>query len=89
MNIEVLFFGQFRELTAVNRRTVTVEQGDRLSELIEHLSKEYGTAFRQKISSTQGLRILINGREYTLLGGREAPLKDGDTVVLLPPIFGG
>jgi MoaD family protein len=89
MNIEVLFFGQFRELTAVNRRTVTVEKRARLADLIQHLSEEYGDAFLQQVDNVRGLRILINGREYTLLGGREAPLKDGDTVVFLPPIFGG
>ncbi len=89
MNIEVLFFGQFRELTAVNRRTVTVKEGARLADMIENLSEEYGDAFRKQVDNARGLRILINGREYMLLGGREAPLKDGDTVVLLPPIFGG
>jgi MoaD family protein len=89
MNIEVLFFGQFRELTAVNRRTVIVEEGNRLADLIQHLGEEYGETFLQQVDNVRSLRILINGREYTLLGGREALLKDGDTVVFLPPIFGG
>jgi len=89
MNIEVLFFGQLRELTAVNRRTAVVKDGARLADLIEHFGEEYGAAFRQQVDNIKGLRILINGREYTLLGGMEAPLKDGDTVAILPPIFGG
>ena len=89
MNIEVLFFGQFREVTPVNRSTVVIKDGARLTDLIEHLSEEYGDAFRHQVDNMQGLRILINGREYFLLGGMEAPLNDGDTVVLLPPIFGG
>jgi molybdopterin converting factor small subunit len=57
--------------------------------LIDHLGEEYGIAFRQKMDSVRGLRILINGREYKLLGGMDAPLQDGNTVVFLPPIFGG
>lgn len=89
MNIEVLFFGQLRELTAVNRRTAVVKDGARLADLIEHFGEEYGSAFHQQIDNIKGLRILINGREYTLLGGMEALLKDGDTVAILPPIFGG
>lgn len=89
MNIEVLFFGKLRELTAVNRRAAIVKDGGKLADLLEYLNEEYGADFRHQINSIQGLRILINGREYTQLGGREAPLKDGDTVVLLPPIFGG
>ena len=89
MNIEVLFFGQLRELTKVPRTTVVIEDNAILTSLFEHLGEVYGTAFRQKLDATQGLRILVNGREYTLLGGMETPLNDGDTVVLLPPIFGG
>ena len=89
MNIEVMFFGQLRELTAANRMTTAVKDGASLADLMEHLGEEYGAAFRQKVDNVQGLRILINGQEYKWLGGMEAPLNDGDTVVLLPPIFGG
>lgn len=88
MKIEVLFFGQLRELTGVRDGVFTVN-GASLVDLMEHLGEKYGAAFRQQVDSINGLRILINGQEYMLLGGMEAPLKDGDTVVLLPPIFGG
>ncbi len=89
MNIEVLFFGKLRELTAVNRRAIVVKDDSKLADLLERLSEEYGADFHHQVNNIQGLRILINGREYTLLGGMEASLKEGDTVVLLPPIFGG
>ena len=89
MKIEVLFFGQLRELTAVHDSTFVIKDNARLVDLMEHLGEEYGAAFRQQVGSIKSLRILINGQEYMLLGGMEAPLKDGDTVVLLPPIFGG
>lgn len=89
MKIEVLFFGQLRELTGVQRSTVDLGDGARLAALMAHLGEAYGASFRQQLDSIRGLRILINGREYALVGGMEAPLKDGDTVVFLPPIFGG
>jgi MoaD family protein len=89
MNIEVLFFGKLRELTAVNRRAIAVKDDGKLADLLERLNEEYGVDFRRQVKNIQGLRILINGREYAILGGMEAPLKEGDTVVLLPPIFGG
>jgi len=89
MDIEVLFFGQLRDLTSVHGATVVLKGGARLAELMDRLGEEYGIAFRDKVSNVKGLRILINGREHTLLGGMEAPLADGDTLVLLPPIFGG
>jgi molybdopterin synthase sulfur carrier subunit len=89
MNVEVLFFGQLRELAAVRQVTFVMSDGARLVDLIEHLGEEYGDSFRRELSNTSHLQILINGQEHTFLGGMETPLKDGDTVVLLPPIFGG
>ena len=89
MNIEVLFFGQLRELTEVPRTTIEIKDHTSLAELMEYLAGTYGTAFQNKADSIQGLRILINGREYTLLGGMDTVLNDGDTVVFLPPIAGG
>ncbi|MBC8273718.1 MAG: MoaD/ThiS family protein [Chloroflexi bacterium] len=89
MNVEVLFFGQLRELTAVRQTTVGMNDGTRLVDLIEHLGEEYGDAFRHEVNTIRRLQILINGQQHTFLGGIEASLKDGDTVVFLPPIFGG
>jgi molybdopterin converting factor small subunit len=89
MNIEVLFFGQLRELTSVPQKVVVLKDGARLTDLVEHLGIEYGAPFRQQIKDILGLRILINGREYALVGGMEASLNKGDTVVFLPPIAGG
>ena len=89
MNVEILFFGQFRELTAVRQTTFVMSDGARLVDLIKHLGEEYGDAFRQEVNNTRRLQILINGQQHTFLGGIETPLKDGDTVVFLPPVFGG
>lgn len=89
MNIEVLFFGNLREIAGVSRTNVVIDDSSRLADLVVFLSKQYGDAFREKIKDIQGLRILINGREYYLLGRMEAPLADGNTVVFLPPIAGG
>jgi len=89
MNIEVLFFGQLRELTEVPRTIVEIEDSASLADLVESLVGIYGVAFRNKADSIKGLRILINGREYNVLDGMETLLKDGDTVAFLPPIAGG
>jgi molybdopterin converting factor small subunit len=89
MNIDVLFFGKPRELTGIRQDMVSVCDGARLVDLIEQLTEKYGQGFRQEMSQVQGIRILINGRECTLLGGMEARLKEKDTVALLSAIFGG
>jgi sulfur-carrier protein len=89
MNIEVLFFGQLREITGVSRTGVVIDDNSRLADLVSQLSEQYGDTFREKVENIEGMRILINGREYYLLGRMKAPLSDGNTVVFLPPIAGG
>ena len=89
MNIEVLFFGQLREITGVSRTNVVIDDNSRLADLVSYLTNQYGDTFREKVEGIEGLRILINGREYYLLGRMQAPLSDGNTVVFLPPIAGG
>ena len=89
MNIEVLFFGQLREIAGVSRTSVVINDNSRLADLVVFLSGQHGDAFREKVEGIEGLRILINGREYYILGRMAAPLSDGNTVVFLPPIAGG
>jgi len=89
MNVIVLYFGRLRELTEVREEKVAIEDNSSLAGLIEHAERRYGAEFLAAVNEIQGLRILINGREYTMLGGMDTVLNDGDTVVLLPPITGG
>lgn len=89
MNLEVLFFGKFREITGVSRMSAVVKDGARLADLVDYLTGQYGDEIRKNIEDIPGLRILVNGREYYLLGRLEAPLAEGNTIVFLPPIAGG
>lgn len=86
MKINVLFFGPLRDLTGQRERDVVLSEKATLKELLTTLKDTYGDAFESKI---EGMRILVNGREYTFTGGYETPLREGDTVVFLPPLFGG
>lgn len=89
MDIEVLLFGRPRELAGTSGEIISVGEGARLSDLIKLLGEKHGIAFSEEVRHTEALRILLNGREYGLLGGMEAPLSDKDTVVFLPLIGGG
>lgn len=89
INLEILFFGKLRDIAGVSKTGAVIKDGSRLSDLVEHLSGHYGEEFGEEIANIAGLRILINGREYYLLGRMEAPLTEGDTIVFLPPIAGG
>ncbi|QUL99285.1 MAG: MoaD family protein [Candidatus Fermentithermobacillus carboniphilus] len=89
ITVTVMFFGQIRQITGVSQRAISLGTGAKLTDLVVRLNEEYGPSFAEEVSRIQGLRILINGREYSLLGGMQAPLSDGCTVVFMPPIAGG
>jgi len=89
MNVEVLFFGKFRELTSTRQEVIAVSEGAQLAALIEQLTEKYGNAFHYQVTHTEWRHILINGRECRLLNGMETHLKEGDMVTFLSPIFGG
>jgi MoaD family protein len=89
MNIEVMYFGQLRELTEVPDEIVSAKEGSSLADLVRQVAGLHGDAFQEKLDGIRGLRILINGREYTQLDGMGTVLKDKDAVVFLPPITGG
>ena len=89
MQIEVSFFGKLRELAGMYKETVDTSEGTSLAILLGQLAEKHGGDFARALAATKGLRILVNGREYQVLDGMTTPLKDKDSVVLLPPIEGG
>jgi len=89
MNVEVMFFGKLREAAGASGESATIEAGARLSDLMSRLEEMHGKKFGEEVRGINGLRILINGREYQVLNGMETVLKERDSIVLLPPIEGG
>ena len=91
MELEILYFGKLRDLSGGKTRDIVTVGGsvEDLKSLITELEEKHGKDFAEALAATKGLRILVNGREYQQLAGMDTKLKDRDTVVLLPPIFGG
>ncbi|ACI17493.1 molybdopterin converting factor subunit 1 [Coprothermobacter proteolyticus DSM 5265] len=89
MLVNVLYFGHLREATLKEKETLEVPSEATLATLIELLEQKYGPEYRNAMDAIKGLRILIDGRDSSILGGTDAPLKEGCTVVFLPPIAGG
>lgn len=54
---------------------------DAVPELKEIVVRDGGIA--------EGFMVLINGRHAVLMGGLDAPVRDGDTIVIFPPAGGG
>jgi MoaD family protein len=68
--------------------------GKTVNDLIEHLLARYGRRARQALYDDKGqldpvVQILLNGREWITHDRLDAPLQDGDRVVLMVMMAGG
>jgi molybdopterin converting factor small subunit len=89
MKVEVLFFGQHRELAGTAREVLSLKAETRLSGLLSYLGDRHGEDLKKELAKKENLTVLINGRHYGTLEGEDTVLKDKDTVAILPVIFGG
>jgi sulfur-carrier protein len=66
--------------------------GATLDELLNNLDKEHG-GLRERLVDGGKLRrfvnVYLNDEDVRFLGGLETPVKDGDTVTVLPAVAGG
>src|SRR3954451_25218690 len=81
MRVQVLFFGQLKDLTGCSGETLPLAERATLSDVLQHYADKFPDI--RKLSSSLALSI---NREYA---AQDAPLRDGDEVALLPPVSGG
>ena len=66
--------------------------GATLSELLGDLESRH-QGLRERLVDDAGLRrfvnVYLNDEDVRFLGGLDAPVKDGDTVTVLPAVAGG
>jgi sulfur-carrier protein len=66
--------------------------GDTLADLIGDLNARYD-GLQERLVDDSGLRrfvnVYLNDEDVRFLGGLDAPVKDGDTVTVLPAVAGG
>ena len=66
--------------------------GSTLSDLLSDLESRHG-GLRERLVDDGGLRrfvnVYLNDEDVRFLGGLDAPVKDGDTVTVLPAVAGG
>jgi MoaD family protein len=89
MNINVWFYGTFRDLAATRQRAIQLPDGARLDDLIGSLFQEYGMEFSNQISRLDEYFIMLNGNYCTLPANSDRSLADGDVVAFIPIITGG
>ena len=66
--------------------------GATLDELLDNLDAAHG-GLRERLVDGEKLRrfvnVYLNDEDVRFLGGLETPVKDGDTVTVLPAVAGG
>ena len=89
MKIEAVFFAQLREMVGARQKFIELVDGARVKDLVDLIVREHGESFRNELNNLEGTRIMVGDREYFPDEVMETPLKEGDSVIFLPPIFGG
>ena len=90
MSIEVRIPTILRPYTK-DQKAVTAE-GATLSAVITDLDSNYvglGERLLENGALRRFINVYINDEDVRFLGGLEAPIKDGDSVTILPAVAGG
>ncbi|WP_291766216.1 MoaD/ThiS family protein [Caldivirga sp. UBA161] len=94
MKVTVKFLAIFYEMAKTLRMELNVPDGISVRELLNIIDEKVNpniskTLLNDDSGLREGYNILINGRAIDYVKGLDTVLKDGDEVVLLPPIGGG
>ncbi|MDH7507834.1 MAG: MoaD/ThiS family protein [Methanomassiliicoccales archaeon] len=81
MKVKVKFFASYREIVGQHEITMDMNQGTKLSDLIEDLKRLYPRLH----GFTDPIVTSVN-KKYA---GDDVILKEGDEIALLPPVSGG
>jgi len=92
MRVKVRVFGKLIDIFG-NELDVELEPNAKVKDLLAKLKEKTLSLEEEALTRYERdepeLTILLNGRNIHVLKKLETPLKEGDTVVLLPPVIGG
>jgi len=95
MTVKVRSIGPLKALFGRGLLEVALPQGGTVAELMESVAAtcgEQGDRYFAQQTNEAGfslLRVMVNGRDIAVLGGRQTVLHDGDEVLMLTPVAGG
>jgi MoaD family protein len=90
LRVRTLYFARLRELTGREAEEFDVPEGSRCIDVVRAIAERYGEDLRRYLFDESGslrrsFAIALNGERAT----PEAEVREGDTVVVIPPISGG
>ena len=81
MRVDVLFFGQLKDIVGQPAAVAELADGARMETLFARLASEY-----PKLREMAGSIAMARNQEFVTL---DEPLADGDEVAFMPPVSGG
>ena len=92
MKIAIEYFGPAREAAGLVREAIEVGPGTTARQLIEAVAKERGGRFASLLLGPDGamsrsIMLAVENREVAR--DESAELRDGDEIVVIPPVAGG
>lgn len=95
MKVIVKFLATIRQITGEPLIEFELRPGNNtVWETMRNLEFRYGPEFKEATAGSYPggipkIRVLVNGRDIDFLDGTGTELKEGDVLVLVPPVAGG
>jgi sulfur-carrier protein len=74
---------------------IEIPQGSTIENFLAYMRERWGDGLSTRLFHPESgavlpyVRIMVNGQTIEFLEGMQTPLKDGDEVLILPPVSGG
>jgi sulfur-carrier protein len=94
-DVKVRSIALIRTLLGSEQLDLSMPEGATVSTVLARLTEIGGPALAAYLaepkekSAHAPLRVMVNGRDITILQGRETPVADGDDLLVFIPIAGG
>ena len=94
MEVELRYYAMVRDAAGKRSETLSLPGGATVMDLVNHLVGLYGDRFRGYVFDDEGMLIdylmfSVNEVDVRSLEGFDTVLRDGDRVLVMPPIGGG
>jgi molybdopterin synthase sulfur carrier subunit len=94
LEVELRYYAMVRDAAGKRSETLSLHEGATVMDLINHLIGLYGDRLRGYVFDDEGMLIdylmfSVNEVDIRSLDGFDTVLRDGDRVLVMPPIGGG
>ena len=86
---------ELREVIGQRLTEIDLPDGSTVEDLLTYMREKWGDKLSTHLFDPDSgavlpyVRIMVNGQTIQFLEGMETPLKEGDEVLILPPVSGG